>query len=59
MYMLRIPVTDLFNETGKTNSGVLQRGKRLILENQEAYGHVLHLGEILVCQSYPPGVWLP
>ena len=42
MYMLRI----LSNETGKTNSGELKRAKRLITDNQEAYGHVLHLGQI-------------
>ena len=46
IYMLRIPVTNLFNETGKTNSGDLKRPKLLILDNQDAYGHVLHSGEI-------------
>lgn len=46
MHMLRIPVTDLFNETGKTKSGELKRAKRMIPDNQEAYGHVLHPCEI-------------
>jgi hypothetical protein len=51
--MLRIQVTDLFNETGKTNSGELKRAKRLIPDNQEDYGHVLHPGEIFGMSVIP------